>query len=74
MEKMSLRPNDPQKLTGVSTMTHYFQIALTPKLVRLVRTFFHRVLVWVRLSFSKKSPHKSSSSQQYRNYKNYQGI
>ena len=50
MEKMSLRPkifnsqtiypNIPQKLTGVSTMTHYFQIALTPKLVGLVWTFF----------------------------------
>ena len=32
-------PNNPQKLTGVSTTTHFVQIALKPKQPRIVWTF-----------------------------------
>ena len=33
-------PNDSQKLTEVSAGTHFVQIALTPKQVGLVWTYF----------------------------------
>ena len=34
-------PKDPRKLTGVSTRTHFVQIALTPKQAGLTWTFFY---------------------------------
>ena len=38
-------PKDPHKLTGVSTRTHFAQIALTPKQAGLVWTFFNTMIV-----------------------------
>ena len=47
-------PKDPRKLKGVSTRTHFVQIALTPKRAGLVWTFINTIIVKVRSSVSKK--------------------
>ena len=46
--------NNPRKLTGCQSTTHIVQIAFWPKQAGLVWTFFNRIIVEVRLSFSKK--------------------
>ena len=55
----SAYPKDPQKLTGVSTRTHFGQIVFTPKQAGFVWTFFYWMTPWLKY-WVLKNPHKSS--------------